>query len=149
MTETFTPIGPDYCVRHHGIREEDQNWCDFRDEDDCTTCEGTGMVSIRETDGTGGQMVKDCPNCEDGGTLCDLRPLGYTEDAADLTAEIDALRSVVREAHDAFVLTFHGVVWNRLTPDQIEAVDRALNPAASGLNHAPPDPVDSGSGGES
>ena len=84
---TFHSVGPDYCVAHHGIREEDRNFCDFRDHDEpehrCPTCDGKGSVP---TTGEGRDGFEGCPDCEEGITLCDLRPLGYLTASAPAPA---------------------------------------------------------------
>lgn len=87
---TFTTVGPDYCVTHHGIREEDAHHCDFRDGDEpehrCPTCGGKSSVPVT---GEGRDGSEECPNCEEGITLCDLRPLGYlTADAPSPTRKV-------------------------------------------------------------
>lgn len=61
--------GVDYCRSHHGIRNEDEERCDFVSRDpwdptlNCSVCGGVG---------------DDCDHCdEEGVTLCDLTPLLY------------------------------------------------------------------------
>ena len=54
MTEAWVQVGVDYCVTHHGIRNEDMRRCDFVD----------------------GYETKD-PPVDPEDFPCDLRPLGY------------------------------------------------------------------------
>lgn len=61
--------------------------------------------------------------------------------------EVEALREVVRLAHEILTLQFHTIVWNRLTPEQIEAVDRALTADDSGARERRPTPDENGSEG--
>lgn len=74
---TLIEAGVDYCRSHHGIRNEDENRCDFvtRDPWDSEwTClhgdDPEGSVDDLKRD--------DCDLCdEEGVTLCDLTPLLY------------------------------------------------------------------------
>lgn len=78
---TWTPVGVDYCTEHHGIRNEDDEWCDFReyaDQNLCETCDGEGGLFV-----TDGEADIECPDCGGFGfTACTLRQLGYMADEA-------------------------------------------------------------------
>lgn len=63
---TYKEAGPDYCRNHSGIREEDEDYCDFAGT--CRRCSGSGFRN--EDD--------DCEACEGTGrAACDLTPLLY------------------------------------------------------------------------
>lgn len=79
MTATWKPVGVDYCTAHHGLRNEDDEWCNWREDPDinlCETCDGEGEVEHPEV------WRDECPDCGGFGyTPCELQQLGY------LTAE--------------------------------------------------------------
>lgn len=71
-------VGVDYCLTHHGLRNEDEESCAWRNEsdDECETCGGTGAA---EDDDPGGGTF-DCADCDGAGTTaCDLRELVWIE----------------------------------------------------------------------
>lgn len=89
--------GVDYCRTHHGIRDEDERWCDMVDDDDpdqlCPGCEGSGLTP----DGD------DCVPCVGiGHTPCDLTPLLYAARVAEVVAGLDP-RSVPLDPGSGFV----------------------------------------------
>jgi len=68
---TLVEAGPDYCRKHSGIREEDQDYCDFADR--CDSCHGNG-----ETYDKAGDVTGICEDCDGSGVeTCDLTPLLY------------------------------------------------------------------------
>jgi hypothetical protein len=73
---TAHSVGVDYCLTHCGIRNEDEESCNWRDDNECETCGGTGAA---EDDDPGGGTF-DCADCDgDGHSPCDLRPLVWIE----------------------------------------------------------------------
>lgn len=73
---TFTEVGVDYCLAHHGLRNEDEEWCDWRDDDDnvCEDCDGLGYEEQVDSE----DAKVDCEDCDGYGfTPCDLASLGY------------------------------------------------------------------------
>ena len=74
-------VGVDYCLTHHGLRNEDDEWCAWREDEDneCETCGGMGFA---EDDDAGGGTF-DCADCDGNGhTPCDLRELVWAEASA-------------------------------------------------------------------
>jgi hypothetical protein len=71
----WTEVGIDYCLEHHGTRNEDEVRCDWQDRTDpehrCQVCEGHGYLVDPVGD------PHDCVDCDDGLTPCNLQPLGY------------------------------------------------------------------------
>lgn len=71
--------GVDYCRAHDGIRNEDEDRCDFVTRDPWSpefTCAHGDPDADEEIE------VDDCDLCDDEGvTLCDLTPLLYRSES--------------------------------------------------------------------
>jgi hypothetical protein len=81
LVTIWTPVGVDYCTAHHGTRNEDDEWCDWREDPDvnlCETCDGEGSLFVDD-----GEPDVDCPDCDTFGyTPCELQQLGYLTEKA-------------------------------------------------------------------
>ena len=72
-TTGWVEVGVDYCITHEGIRNEDQDHCDFHRGIGCAECGGAGRVTEH-----GVTRLAGCGVCAGTGLEpCDLYPLHY------------------------------------------------------------------------